>query len=65
MANPFKNPRFMMTLSILLGIASAGIAAYGLYKKEYVIGAALPTTVPGKTGAERNAFHGKNENRHL
>lgn len=31
----------MMTLSILLGIASAGIAAYGLYKKEYVIGAAL------------------------
>lgn len=41
MANPFKNPRFMMTLSILLGIASASIAAYGLYKKEYVIGAAL------------------------
>lgn len=41
MANPFKNPRFMMTLSILLGIASAGIATYGLYKKEYVIGAAL------------------------
>lgn len=41
MANPFKNPRFMMALSILLGVASAGIAAYGLYKKEYVIGAAL------------------------
>lgn len=41
MANVFKSPRFMMLLSILLGVASVGIAAYSLYKEEYVIGAAL------------------------
>ena len=41
MANPFKNNHFWKWFSVACGIISLAIGGVCLYRKEYVIGAAL------------------------
>lgn len=41
MANPFKNARLMMIVSVLAGFLSLILGVIGLYYKEYIIGGIL------------------------